>query len=65
MVTYLMDHERSPNEVVGLVPRRPNGCASGARAASNAVLGGNMVLALNQAARILPSRYVTEPDIVR
>ena len=26
---------------------------------------GDFVLALNQAARIVPSRYVTEPDIAR
>jgi hypothetical protein len=28
-------------------------------------LGRNMVLAANQAARILPSRYVTEPNVAR
>ena len=39
----------------------PNGwCVSCKR-----VLDGNMVLALNQAARIVTSRYVTEPDVVR
>lgn len=32
---------------------------------SSAELGGNMVLALNQAARIVPSRYVTEPYVAR
>ena len=31
----------------------------------NDVLDGDTILALNQTARIVPSRYVMEPDIVR
>src|SRR2546425_1450008 len=34
-------------------------------AASRRLSGGNMVLALNQAARIVPRRYVTEPRVAR
>src|SRR6266542_6543358 len=33
--------------------------------ASRRLSGGNMVLALNQAARIVPRRYVTEPRVAR
>jgi len=37
----------------------------GASSASRALLVGNMVLTLNQAARKVPSRYVAEPYVAR
>jgi hypothetical protein len=42
-------------------------CSAGnpRRESPRRLLGGNLVLALNQTARIVPSRYVTEPNVAR
>jgi hypothetical protein len=59
--------DNNPEELTSIEFRGSAFLARSRRHGSEQLLSGkiNMVLALHQAARIMPSRYVTEPNVAR